>query len=237
MQKNEPRYIEQSGFVAEVIKTARRKTADIRVEQGAVTVVVPEHIDDERIELLLKQKRQWVIQKLALQREVMTPSIRQFVSGESIPYLGRNYRLKVISGHFKPAKLVNGSLVVTVPTGSGQKYMIRNAVVRWYRRHAETKLTDKVKRFAHMMDVNPKSVGIKEFKSRWGSCLKSGHIDFNWKIIMSPNRMVDYVVVHELCHLTHFDHSSQFWKEVERYIPDYEQCRAWLRENAHRLEL
>lgn len=88
--------------------------------------------------------------------------------------------------------------------------MVRNAVIRWYKRHAEEKLSEKAERYSKLMGVQPKFIGIKTFKSRWGSCLKNGHIDFNWPVMMTPNRVVDYVVVHELCYLTHYDHSTLF---------------------------
>ena len=115
--------------------------------------------------------------------------------------------------------------------------MIRNALVRWYRHHAESKLQAKVARYSSIVGVEVVSVGVKSFKSRWGSCSAKGRIDFNWKIIMAPNRMVDYVVAHELCHLKHHDHSNKFWKEVERVIPDYLDCKQWLKTNAEKLRL
>ena len=81
------------------------------------------------------------------------------------------------------------------------------------------------------MGLSPKGVGIKSFKSRWGSCSVKGKLDFNWKIVMAPNRIVDYVVVHELCHLKQHDHSPKFWTLVERVVPDYESCKEWLKKN------
>ncbi|MBR9883418.1 MAG: M48 family metallopeptidase [Oceanospirillales bacterium] len=230
-------FIECNGYVVEVIRSNRRKTADLRVEEGAVSIVVPQDTAADKIKQVLQSKRSWIAQKLAVQREIMPASGRQYVSGEALPYLGRNYRLKVNTGHFKPAKLINGRLVVTVPADTNQSAMARNAVIRWYKRHAEEKLSEKAERYAKLMGVQPKSIGIKTFKSRWGSCLKNGHIDFNWLVMMAPNRVVDYVVVHELCHLTHYDHSTLFWKEVARQLPDYEECRSWLRNNAHTLTL
>lgn len=194
-------YRDGNGFIAEVIRTNRRKSADIRVEEGAVSIVVPTNTSGEKIDQLLVAKRQWIKEKIALQRELNPASTKQYVSGEAFPYLGRNYRLKVETGNFAPVKLLNGRLVVTLPNGSEQPHMIRNALVRWYKRQAEQKLTEKVERFAPMVGVEPAGVGIRTFKSRWGSCTAKGKLEFNWLIMMAPNRMVDYVVIHELCHL------------------------------------
>jgi len=168
----------------------------------------------------------------------MTPaSSKRYVSGEAFSYLGRNYRLKVETGNFAPVKLLNGRLVVTVPTGTEQPHMVRNALIRWYKRQAEQKLTEKVNRFAPMVGVEPAGVGIRTFKSRWGSCTAKGKLEFNWQIMMAPNRMVDYVVIHELCHLIRHDHSPEFWRELARVMPEYQRCREWLREYALKLSI
>lgn len=228
-------YRDGNGFIAEIIRTSRRKTASIRVEEGAVSVVVPASISVEKIDQLLVSKRLWIKEKMALQRALAPVTDKQFVSGEAFPYLGRNYRLKVEQGSFVPVKLLQGQLVVQTPEGSQQPHMIRNALVRWYKRQALQKMRDKVKRYAPMVGVKPAGVAIKSFKSRWGSCTVKGELEFNWRIMFAPNRMVDYVVVHELCHLIHYDHSPDFWSEVWRVMPDYQECRNWLRENSEGL--
>ncbi|GAB3369015.1 M48 family metallopeptidase [Spongiibacter taiwanensis] len=226
-----PEYREANGFIAEVIRTERRKTADIRVEDGAVSVVVPGDLPVERIDSLLKEKRKWIKEKIALHRQAQPTSEKQFVSGEAFPYLGRNYRLKVEKGPFQPVRLINGRLVATVPEGKEQPHMIRNALVRWYKRQAEVKIVEKVERYSAAVGVEPAGVGIKSFKSRWGSCTAKGRLEFNWRIMMAPNRCVDYVVVHELCHLKRHDHSAEFWEEVGRILPSYEKSKEWLRDN------
>lgn len=230
-------FIERDGFIAEIIRTNRRKSADIRVEDGAVSVVVPVNTSAEKIDQLLAAKRRWIKEKITLHREMTPASKKRYVSGEAFSYLGRNYRLKVETGDFAPVKLLNGRLVVTVPHGTEQPHMVRNALVRWYKRQAEQKLTEKVRRFAPVVGVDPAEVSIRTFKSRWGSCTAKGKLEFNWRIMMAPNRMVDYVVIHELCHLIRHDHSPEFWKEVSRSLPDYESCRAWLRNNAAQLSI
>lgn len=226
-----PEYRDGNGFIAEVIRSRRRKTAEIRVEEGAVSIVVPADTCVEKIDRLLQSKRAWIKEKMILQRELVVPGDKEYVSGEAFPYLGRNYRLKVERGPFAPVKLLNGRLVVRVPEG-GRPHMIRNALVRWYKRQAAQKLTEKVERYAPMVGVKPAGVSIKTFKSRWGSCTAKGELQFNWLIMLAPNRMVDYVVIHELCHLLHHDHSPEFWREVARVMPDYQQCKEWLRVNS-----
>ncbi|SFG37339.1 M48 family metallopeptidase [Neptunomonas qingdaonensis] len=230
-------YIHCKGFIAEIIRTHRIKSADLRVEEGTVSVVVPKDLPRERIEKLLKDKQRWINEKLVLYREAMPVSQKEFVSGESFSYLGRNYRLKVERAPFAPVKLIQGYLIASLPSGIDESHMVRNALVRWYRTHAETKLQEKAHRYAKIVGVEPHSIGIQTFKSRWGSCSAKGAVLFNWKIIMAPNRICDYIVIHELCHLIHHDHSAKFWKEVERVLPDYAARKEWLKVNGITLEL
>lgn len=232
-------YIESHGFIVEIIRTSRIKSADIRVEEGAVSVVVPRELTEERIGQVLKDKKKWIRNKILLHREAQPVNARKYISGESFSYMGRNYRLKVIHGEFAPVKLIEGRFQVTVPVGVGkeQPHMVRNALERWFKHHAQIKLQRKVLRYSSIIGVEPLLVGVKTFKSRWGSCSAKGKLDFNWKIIIAPNRMIDYVVVHELCHLKHHDHSERFWREVGRVIPEYAECREWLKDNAGVLEV
>ena len=230
-------YIECNGLVAEVIRTERKRTADIRVEEGAISVVVPITTSEGKITQILTDKRQWIQRKMLMQRDVMPASAKQFVSGEGFSYLGRNYRLKVHRGRFQPVKLINGQLTLTCPRGQKDKDLIKSSLIQWYKHQAELKITEKVKRYSDLVGVKPNGLGIKSFKSRWGSCSVKGKLDFNWKVMMAPNRIVDYVVVHELCHLKKHDHSPKFWKLVERVLPDYLDCKEWLKENATKLAL
>jgi len=230
-------YIDCNGFVAEVKRTSRIKSATITVEEGVVCVVVPKQLDNDRIAKLLKDKNRWIKEKIALHHEAQPKSTKQFVSGESFSYLGRNYRLKVQLGNYQPIKLNHGRFTITLRAGAENPDLIQDSLFSWYKQHAEIKLTEKAKRYAKMMGVEFNSVGLKTYRSRWGSCSIEGDITFNWKIIMAPNRIVDYVVAHELCHLIHHDHSPKFWREVERIMPNYTECKEWLKVNGSKLEL
>ena len=192
-----PEYRDGNGFIAEVIRTSRRKSADIRVEEGAVSIVVPTSTSIEKIDQLLLAKRLWIKEKMALQRDMAPASSKQFVSGEAFPYLGRNYRLKVETGPFTPVKLLQGRLVVQTPEGSQQPHMIRNALVRWYKRQASLKIREKVKRYAPIVGVEPAGViskpsspagGAAPLRASWNltgsSCL---HPTAWWTTLLSTN--------------------------------------------------
>lgn len=232
-----PEYMQGRGFVAEVVRTQRIKSARLQIEEGAVSIIVPTELPHARIEKLLKEKNRWIKEKLYLHQQAMPISSKEFVSGEAFAYLGRNYRLKVEAGAFQPVKLKHGRLLVTLPKESVSPELIRNALVRWYRTQAENRFNEKVERYAKIIRVTPTAVGIKTFKSRWGSCNIKGEILFHWKAIMAPHRIVDYIVAHELCHLKHHDHSTAFWKSLGRVVPDYMECKAWLKRVGSALDI
>ena len=230
--------IQGNGYVAEVIRTSRRKTVSIKVIEGNVSVIVPDALAIEKIQSLLTQKHRWIKEKLALQEVVIFIKPKEFVSGEAFSYLGRNYRLKVIEGAYPAIKLYQGRFVVTLRDKTiDNTGAIKQLIIKWFKEHAKSKLIEKTARYSKIIGVNPLSVGIKAFQSRWGSCSVKGDILYNGKIVMAPNRIVDYVVIHELCHILYHDHSAMFWKTVERYMPDYLECKEWLKLNGKGLEI
>lgn len=229
--------IETSHFTAHIKRSARRKSATISVIEGAVEIAVPSALDIKQIEKLLLTKTPWVLEKIGKQQAILPAKARQFVSGEAYAYLGRNYRLKVNIGPTEPIKLTRGRLVFSLLRGNDNPAMVKRLLTQWYKTRAEIKLQAKAKRFAALLGVTYQRVGIKDYKSRWGNCTAKGEIDFNWLIMMAPNHIVDYVVVHELCHLIHFDHSPAFWQQVERVIINHTECRAWLKEYGAELSL
>ncbi len=218
----------------QVVRTDRKKTASIKIEDGLVRVIVPRELSNERISELIKKKSPWIRQKLRQQSAAVIPKPKEYVSGESFTYLGRNFRLKLVSGGLQEVKLKGGYFQFGVSKGTKGED-IQNALVQWYEEHALERLTKKTTRYAGIMGVSPNSISVREYKSRWGSCSSKGDISYNWRTIIAPHHIVDYVVVHELCHIEHPDHSPAYWKSVEREIPDYMKCRAWLLENAVRL--
>jgi predicted metal-dependent hydrolase len=212
----------------EVVRTKRRKTASIQIIKGAVKVIVPQKLSDSRVEELIQKRTPWIRKKLGEQSQIVTPNPKEYISGENFTYLGRSYRLKVLSGNDYGVKLKGGYLEVTVPNKSKEED-VRNSLIKWYENHALKQLTDKTKRYADIMGIAPHSIFVRDYKSRWGSCSPEGKISYNWRIIIAPHNIVNYVVIHELCHIVHPNHSPSYWRFVKTKIPDYDICRQWLR--------
>lgn len=221
-------------FPYDVIRTDRKKSATIKVEEGKVQVIIPKYLSPQRLELLMKEKTPWIRKKLHEYSQVEPVKPKEYVSGESFTYLGRNYRLKLTESDADEIKLKGGQFVLGANgnlSDEEKSVVVRDLLLEWYFIHARQRLEEKTRRYANLIGVEPKSVQIKSYKSRWGSCSSKGDISYNWKIIIAPHRIVDYVVVHELCHMLHHDHSDLFWKSVEGFFPDYQQCREWLKMN------
>ena len=114
---------------------------------------------------------------------------------------------------------------------------LRNQVEYIIRNFSYDFLYTKTQYFSKIMSVEPLSVRVKNYKSRWGSCSAKGDISYNWKIIFAPSKIIDYLIIHELSHLVFFNHSKRFWLKVEEYQPDFKENRKWLKDNSYKLDI
>ena len=210
----------------------RKKTVAVTVDPtGGVLLVAPEHFATSRLDAVVRRKAAWIVQRLRrVQSHDQPLSPREFVSGESVLYLGRHYRLKVNPNATGDAKLRGGWLHVPAPAGALQTADVRAALVSWLRRHAAERLPERVEAWRPKAGVAMPPVIIADQQKRWGSCDRTGTIRLNWRIIQAPMRLVDYVVVHELVHLRHRGHGRDYWQAVGRVMPDYERRRDDLRQ-------
>jgi predicted metal-dependent hydrolase len=224
--------MEGFGFQVEVLRTGRKKSASIQLDGELVKVSVPQTLSDKRVRELITQRTPWIKTKLRELSERPEFKPKEYVSGETFPYLGKNYRLKVVQGDDCLVRLKNGRFIATISNSDDPQSLVKELMSEWYQNQAEMRLREKTERLAKVVDVAPRSLAIKTYKSRWGSCSARGDITYNWKIILAPHRIVDYVVVHELCHLLEHNHSARYWKHVERYVPNWRDCKDWLHKNA-----
>ena len=218
-------------FPVEVVRTNRKKTVSIQLVGELVRVRVPRFLPDSEVRELLVRRTPWIQDKL--REQASRPALRpkEYVSGEGFAYFGKNYRLKVVSGEVAPVELKDGYLVATAPDGERQQAMVKALLEHWYRHQAAVRLQEKTQRWSKIVGVSPASVSIRNYKSRWGTCSSKGDITYNWRIIAAPHYVVDYVVVHELCHMLELNHSPKYWSHVEKHMPDWRERRNWLRVN------
>lgn len=152
-------------------------------------------------------------------------------SKDLLPYLGENHMLMVLREDRTRGKVkeVMGKILMWIPYDADYEQR-RILLEKWYRRQAEQLLNEKAAFYADCLGVSYADIRIKDQRSRWGSCSSKKNLNFNWRIIMAPEPVCDYVVIHEICHLLHMDHSREFWKEVEGLCPEYGQHKSWLKE-------
>jgi len=218
----------------------KRKTLSIQVEAPRIIhVIAPIGSSEEEILASVKAKSKWIIQKLFEIREVDNQRrIKDYVNGESFIYMGRNYSLQIVVDEtvlLSEASLKNGKFFVTVPNKESE--LIRHTLENWYKDKAKEKIKEKIAYYKDYFSIQPKRIVIKDQQKRWGSCTKDHQLLFNWRSIMAPSPVLDYIVVHEMCHMVYRNHSPEFWQLVKKILPDYEQHRAWLKNNGIKFDL
>ena len=154
-------------------------------------------------------------------------------------YLGKEISLRIVSaegprrGNKKPALVMDGFFKLTKSVQSRAASLFET----WYKKQARTVLTERVEFFARECGFNVKKIRISSARTRWGSCSTKGTLSFTWRLVMAPLEVIDYVVVHELCHLKELNHSKVFWSQVGVILPDYKLRRKWLKDNGAVLRL
>ncbi len=229
----------QESIAYEVVRSDRR-TADIVIEpDGRVIVRAPGHIPDERIEDLIEIKRLWIYKNLAEWRDLnATRVVREFRNGEGFLYLGRSYRLLLVADQEAPLTLKDGRFRLRRDlVDSGEIPAARKAFRDYFIERGRERITRRVRYFAPKVGVIPAKTDVRDLGNRWASCSPNGNLAFHWKCMMAPARIIDYIVVHELCHFHHLDHSDAFWNEVDKIVPDFRERKDWLRKNGASMDL
>ncbi len=217
-----------------------RQTTDIVIERnGLITVRPPLRMTPEQVDETVLSKRMWIYRNLAEWRDLNATRVtREWVNGESFLYLGSSYRLLLVQEQNEPLKLKDGRFcLLRSIVETGGKEAAHQAFEAFYKDKGLPRIKKRVAYIAGKVGVSAGSVQIKNLGYRWASCLKNGDLHFHWKCLMAPLTVLDYIVVHELCHLHHRDHSEAFWNEVDKVLPDYRDRKEWLRVRGAELDL
>ncbi|CAG0966779.1 hypothetical protein ANRL2_01324 [Anaerolineae bacterium] len=209
---------------------APRKTLSIHVHpDSSVIVKAPLGADAPRIEAFVLKKAAWVLkhQRQFQDYPVANPLPRRYVSGEAYRYLGRQYRLKVVEDGIERVQLSRRFLTVSV-ADTGDKKRIAELLDGWFHAQAkrifEERLAVCFPRVESLGIEYPK-ITIREMKARWGSCSANRNISLNLKLIHVPKELIDYVILHELCHLKELNHSAKFYALLDKVLPDWRECK------------
>ena len=212
---------------------SERKTLSIIVERDrSVIVRAPKNTSKELIAKEIEKRKRLIQKKIEHnQKYPFEKQIKEFVAGESLMYLGKNYKLHIIDNSIEGVEFDNKFFI----SKTNQKHA--NKLFReWYLKSAKEIIVPKAKAIANHIGVKHNNINILDLKFRWGSCTPKDNIHFNWRLIKAPITVIEYIIVHELTHLLESNHTQEFWNRVSSQLPNYDKAKQWLKVNGHELE-
>ncbi len=219
------------------VRSIKSRYIRIRIGAKGMRVTAPLRTAEKVVESFLESKSGWIIKHYSMFQSMKeNEKVRTWQNGDTIMYKGEEYKIKVFTYPKKRTAIVFNEkefeVYINEALSSPERdENIENAFRAWFIKQAGEIIGMRVAFFTGITGLKYNSFKIKEQKTRWGSCSKKGNLNFNWKLVMSPQWVLDYVVLHEVCHLRHLNHSKAFWEMVAKYCPDYKKAHEWLRKN------
>ena len=220
-------------------RSDRARRARIHVSAEGVEVVVPRRLAMRHVEPFVEEKRAWIERTLRRMREAEAehpPSLLE--QGGEVPFLGERLNLRV---HVEPARtrphVARRGDTLHVKVAEPGAGALRDALERWYRRQARDHVAPRLDAATARAGTPYTTLQIRGQRTRWASCSSTGAMSFNWRLLLAPEAILDYVVEHEVVHLEIHDHSPRFWAELRKRVPDYETREKWLKRHGQSLRL
>jgi predicted metal-dependent hydrolase len=216
-----------------VRESARSRTLRVTVgPDHPLEVVVPVGTRDRAIDRFLRDKRDWIARNVAAAESIAAAPGRLGLDRPGVAFLhGEPVPVTRVQNRRSFARLTRGRVVV-----GGTRAQAEAALERFYRRLAREAVTDTAEREARRLGLSYRAIGIGDQRTLWGSCSPRARLSFSWRLMLAPREVLDYVVVHELCHLRHAHHRRSFWQLVEAAYPGYSEQERWLREHGRELQ-
>ena len=219
-----------------------RKTIGIEIKNDlTVNIRVPDRTSRKAVQSVIDRKADWIFkayEKAQAQAEALgalDKTADLYADGAVLPFKGKErIRLSIIkSGYEDKAQIDYDAYkgILTITTLCEKPEFVRNCTAKVFRQQAKHEIRKRADYFSGLMGVSYNRICIKEQRTKWGSCSSRGNLNFNWKLIMMPEEILDYVVVHELAHRIEMNHSKRFWYEVGKMLPDYREREKWLKMN------
>jgi predicted metal-dependent hydrolase len=230
-----PTVIEIAGEQVHVRVRESAHAATTRILVGAdrpLEIIVPAGTDDARVDEMLIARRDWIAAKRSSVAEVRNRPPRLGLDRPGVVWLaGQGVAVDRRDGTVATAYLSGGRLVLRAPSEERGA----QAVERWYRREATVRLRVVATREAARLGLGYRSLAVRDQRTRWGSCSAKANLSFNWRLILAPPEVLEYVVIHELCHLRIANHSKAFWRQLEAALPGWQHPASWLAEHGGEL--
>lgn len=221
--------------------SARARRIRITVDKDKIIVTIPKGANIEEVRKFVQSKQEWIFkhiqQYVTSEQENPEKPQKSYVAGEKFPFMGREVMLRTITYNDKytTIKLDANTMWVYIPDSISKEVwpqVVKEAIIYCYKNQAKKIFKQKLDHYAKLMGVKYNEMRVKEQKTRWGSCSSKANINLNWKAIMAPSQVIDYLVIHELAHLKYLNHSKDFWHLVKSFMPDYKSWEKWLKDNS-----
>lgn len=236
--------IGQSAIRVELRRSPRARNIRLTFdpEQGQVTLTLPRLISVNQGKEFAESKQKWIEKHWRKAQEQTKRSPRNYRPGEVFYYLGEALELAFCPHRLKGSCAhrvcrVHGDQLILCLKSSHRVDQIKKTVERFYRQKASEIIHDRLEHLNEDYGFKYHQVAFRNQKTRWGSCTAKGNLNFNWRLVMAPIEVIDYIVAHELCHLKQMNHSGKFWELVAQTIPDHKRWRKWLKDNHFLLTL
>lgn len=219
--------------IAYNVSRARVKNLYISIENGEVVIKAPWYATNNQIQEVVESKREWIMKKLE-EYQSSPRKVKDYADGERFQVLGESYFLNVYYTDTEKAKLniENGKIEIVLPVryaNQDNSEIIKNMINKMYYMIAEREVEAAMEKMRKLTGLAPEEYRIKKVKTSWGSCSSNKKISINQDLMMYSRHAIEYVVLHELCHLKHMNHSKKFWALVEKYMPDYKDAEKELK--------
>ena len=217
-----------------ITRTKRKKTISILIKGGNVEVKAPFNLKQNEIDAFILKKEKWIKNKILFQKKIKQLPKKKFINGEIFKFLGKDLILKINISDAKKIYIKNDYICLDLKNNTkNNRDKIKKELELFYRSFSEKILKEKTLIESKKMNLKVEKIKVRSYKNRWGSCSSNGDISYNWKLIMAPEKIINYVIIHELCHLIHFNHSRDYWKEVSKKLPNYRESKEWLKSNQY----
>lgn len=226
---------ELNGISIIVKRNARRKNMALKVHGDEVSLLLPKRAPLWLGKQFAAKQQDWLNARLLIAGQ---QAKRFFTADSKQPYLGNDYPLQLNPDLKQRRQMVfdDQQFCLKLPTNADAE-TIKSTLLRGYKQLAENYLPERCQQLADLTGLQPKKIQLRSYKARWGSCNARGEVQLNWLLIQAPPAVIDYVIIHELCHLQQMNHSAHFWQLVEQFAADYREHRDWLKQNGQLLML
>ena len=228
----------------QLVRSAKRKTIGLQVKHGKIIIRAPKFVSDNEVANIVNAKSAWLQKKVAEQNSLPYEANNHYQESSKLLLNGELKTLHITYGLFPEVILEEDLIIVTISNRMKskvfdkpdlQKTQVKKQLEDWFKQRTSDYIDENLSLQTEKIGVLPKSFKVRLYKSRWGSCNSRAELSFSSLLAMTPNWVIDYVIVHELCHLQHMNHSPAFWRKVELNYPNYVLAKTWLKSHQSQL--